>query len=130
MNCFSETTASARLWLYVKRLYFISSALAYCISPYASFYAGLSCFYCGNNVKKTRLGKDGPNFTSGKCRNCKWWTEFRGVGKAEPTVCGPDDFCENDRIITNRKIKLIRLFLRSCFSTPELSSLSVQIARQ
>ena len=43
MNCFCETTASARLWLYLKRLYFISSAIAYCISPYASFYAGLSC---------------------------------------------------------------------------------------
>ena len=34
-------TASARLY---KRLYFISSAIAYCISPYACFYAGLSCF--------------------------------------------------------------------------------------
>ena len=42
-NCFCKTTASARLWLYLKRLYFISSAIAYCISPYASFYAGLSC---------------------------------------------------------------------------------------
>ena len=31
------------LWLYLRRLYFISSAIAYCISPYASFYAGLSC---------------------------------------------------------------------------------------
>ena len=31
------------MWLYLKRLYFISSAIAYCISPYASFYAGLSC---------------------------------------------------------------------------------------
>ena len=43
MNCFCETTASARLWLYLKRLYFISSAIVYCISPYVSFYAGLSC---------------------------------------------------------------------------------------
>ena len=43
VNCFCETTASARLWLYLKRLYFISSAIAYWISPYASFYAGLSC---------------------------------------------------------------------------------------
>ena len=43
MNCFCKTTASARLWLYLKRLYLISSAIAYCISPYASFYAGLSC---------------------------------------------------------------------------------------
>ena len=41
---FCETTASARLMLYLKRLYFISSAIAYCISPYASFYAGLSCY--------------------------------------------------------------------------------------
>ena len=48
VNCFCETTASARLWLYLKRLYFISIDIAYCISPYASFYAGLSCcnFYC------------------------------------------------------------------------------------
>ena len=29
--------------LYLKRLYFISSGIAYCISLYASFYAGLSC---------------------------------------------------------------------------------------
>ena len=43
MNGFCETTASARLWLYLKHLYFISSAIAYCISPYASFYAELSC---------------------------------------------------------------------------------------
>ena len=35
----------ARVWLYIKRLYFISSGIAYCISPYASFYAGLSCLY-------------------------------------------------------------------------------------
>ena len=45
MNCFCKITASARLWLYLKSLYFISSAIAYCISPYASFYTGLSCFY-------------------------------------------------------------------------------------
>ena len=43
MNCFCKTTASARLWLYLKRLYFMSSAIANCISPYASFYAVLSC---------------------------------------------------------------------------------------
>ena len=43
MNCFCETTVSASLWLYLKRLYFISSSIAYCILPYASFYAGLSC---------------------------------------------------------------------------------------
>ena len=43
MNCFCKTTASARLGLYLKRLYFISSAIAYCILPYAYFYAGLSC---------------------------------------------------------------------------------------
>ena len=43
MNCFCKTTVSARLSLYLKRLYFISSAIAYCISPYASFYAELSC---------------------------------------------------------------------------------------
>ena len=42
VNCLFKTTASARLWLYLKRLYFISSAIAYCISPYASFYAELS----------------------------------------------------------------------------------------
>ena len=56
MNCFSERTASARLWLYRKRLYFISSAIAYCILPYASFYAELSCieylrsvsWFCGH----------------------------------------------------------------------------------
>ena len=46
MTCLCESTASARLWLYLKRLYFISSAIAYCISPYSSFYAGLSCPYC------------------------------------------------------------------------------------
>ena len=34
----------ARVWLYLKRLYFISSAIAYCILPYASFYVGLSCY--------------------------------------------------------------------------------------
>ena len=34
----------ANLWLYLKRLYFISSGIAYCISPYASFYAGLSSY--------------------------------------------------------------------------------------
>ena len=45
MNCFCKTTASARPWLYLKRLYFSSSAIAYYISPYASFYAGHSCFY-------------------------------------------------------------------------------------
>ena len=33
----------ARVWLYLKCLYFISSGIAYCISPHASFYAGLSC---------------------------------------------------------------------------------------
>ena len=33
----------ANAWLYLKRLYFISSGIAYCIWPYASFYAGLSC---------------------------------------------------------------------------------------
>ena len=33
-----------KVWLYLKRLYFISSGIAYCISPYARFYAGLSCF--------------------------------------------------------------------------------------
>ena len=43
VNCFCKTTASARLSLYLKRLYFISSAITFCISPYASFYAGLSC---------------------------------------------------------------------------------------
>ena len=43
VNCFCKTTASARLWLYLKRLYFISSAITYCISMYSSFYAGLSC---------------------------------------------------------------------------------------
>ena len=32
------------LWLYLKRLYLISSVKEYCISPYASFYAGLSSF--------------------------------------------------------------------------------------
>ena len=37
-NCFW------RLWLYLKRLYFISSTIAYCISPYASFCAGLSYY--------------------------------------------------------------------------------------
>ena len=31
--------------LYLKRLYFISSVIAYCISPHASFYAGFSCLY-------------------------------------------------------------------------------------
>ena len=36
----------ARVGLYLKRLYFISSGIAYCISPYASFYAGLSCYKC------------------------------------------------------------------------------------
>ena len=35
--------APARVWLYLKRLYFMSSGIAYCISPYTSFYAGLSC---------------------------------------------------------------------------------------
>ena len=35
----------ARVWLHLKRLYLISSVIAYCISPYASFYARLSCFY-------------------------------------------------------------------------------------
>ena len=40
VNCFCKTTASARLWLYLKRLYFISSAIAYCISPYASSMLG------------------------------------------------------------------------------------------
>ena len=44
MICFCKTTASATLWLYLKRLYFISSAIAYCISPYVSFCAGLSCY--------------------------------------------------------------------------------------
>ena len=33
VNCFCKTTASARLWLYLKHLHFISSAIAYCISP-------------------------------------------------------------------------------------------------
>ena len=33
-----------RVWLYLKHLYFISSAVAYCISPYVRFYAGLSCY--------------------------------------------------------------------------------------
>ena len=42
MNCFCEATASARQWLCHKRLYLISSVIKYCISPYASFYAGLS----------------------------------------------------------------------------------------
>ena len=36
----------ARAWLYLKRLYFISSIIAYCISPYASFYAGRNCIFC------------------------------------------------------------------------------------
>ena len=36
----------ANAWLYLKRLYFISSGIAYCIAPYASFYAGLSCSCC------------------------------------------------------------------------------------
>ena len=36
MNCFCKTTASARLWLYLMSLYFVSSAIPYCISPYAS----------------------------------------------------------------------------------------------
>ena len=43
VNCLCMTTTSARLCLYLKRFYLISSAIAYCISPYASFYAGLSC---------------------------------------------------------------------------------------
>ena len=63
MNCFCKTSASARLWLYVKRLYSISNAIAYCISPYASLYAGLSCYnykldkklvvllFCSCNIK-------------------------------------------------------------------------------
>ena len=57
MNCLCETTTSARLWLYLKRLYFISSAIAYCISPYASFYAGLSCLMSFRMVKKTDLSQ-------------------------------------------------------------------------
>ena len=55
MNCFFETTASARLWLYLKHLYFISSAIAYCISPYASFYAELSCFVAYKMVTNWRI---------------------------------------------------------------------------
>ena len=50
VNCFCKTIASARLWLYLKRLYFISSAIAYCISPYASFYAGLSYKITGSTT--------------------------------------------------------------------------------
>ena len=34
----------ARMWLYLKRLCFISCTVAYCIASYASFYAGLSCY--------------------------------------------------------------------------------------
>ena len=52
MNCLCKTTASARLWLYLKRLCLFSSAIAYCISSYASFYAGLSCV---NNSSHCRL---------------------------------------------------------------------------
>ena len=45
-----QNGSRARVWLYLKRLYFISSVIAYCISPYASFYAGLSCvIFCGNS---------------------------------------------------------------------------------
>ena len=33
----------AKVWLYFKRLNFISSVIAFYISPYASIYAGLSC---------------------------------------------------------------------------------------
>ena len=35
----------ARVWLYLKRLYFISSVIAYYISPYASLYAALSYIF-------------------------------------------------------------------------------------
>ena len=34
----------ANAWLYLKRLYFISRGIAYCISPYASCYVRLSCY--------------------------------------------------------------------------------------
>ena len=54
VNCFGKTTAFARLWLYLKRLYFISSAIAYCISPYASFYAGLRCIVCEYAQKRSK----------------------------------------------------------------------------
>ena len=57
MNCFCETTASARLWLYFKRLYLISSAIAYCISLYASFYAGLSCYLIAKVRQSAKIKK-------------------------------------------------------------------------
>ena len=55
MNCFCKTTAAARLWLYLTRLCFILSAIAYCISPYASFYAGFSCSKLSNAERLRRL---------------------------------------------------------------------------
>ena len=47
----SWTASSRQLLLqgygwYLKHSYFISSVIAYCISPYASFSAGLSCCMC------------------------------------------------------------------------------------
>ena len=43
----------------VSQAYFIASGIAYCISPYASFYAGLSC-YIGDEMKVTLVDIDEP----------------------------------------------------------------------
>ena len=58
----------ARLWLYVKRFYFISSVIAYCISPYASYYAGLSC--CVYRWRRSDFGPVGSVDEGGE----GWWT--------------------------------------------------------
>ena len=52
-------------------LYFISSVIAYCISPYASFYAGLSCsnfksFIIETNVAELFSGPVDPPFWSSR----------------------------------------------------------------
>ena len=48
------------------RLYFISSAIAYCISPYARFYAGLSCL----NKKRPEFWKAWHRkFSKSVCKN-------------------------------------------------------------
>ena len=85
VNCCCKTTASARLWLYLKRLYVISSAIAYCISPYASFYAGLSCLllrptiwvHTGSLLSTATVGIEAPETDLSYAAILTCWVRIR-----------------------------------------------------
>ena len=71
----------ARVWLYLKHLYFISSGIAYCILPYASFYAGLSCHLYSFTVPYVQFKHKSVNLWMHNLLRKHFWEKLFGNKK-------------------------------------------------